>query len=103
MIKSPKQIREEYVLTKHREEYTRVWKRKQEEPKKEECGLSLYAQNEGNQWYIDGGCSEHMIGDQTNFFTLKEEKGGNVTFGDKASARIVGKGFVSLDNGKNNT
>jgi hypothetical protein len=103
MIKSPKQNKEEDVLTKHREEYTRVWKRKQEEPKKEECGLALYAQNEGNQWYIDSGCSKHMTGDQTKFLTLKEEKGGSVTFGDKASARIVGKGIVSLDNGKTKT
>jgi hypothetical protein len=36
IIKSPKQNREEDVLTKHREEYTKVWKKKQEEPKKEE-------------------------------------------------------------------
>jgi hypothetical protein len=34
---------------------------------------------------------------------LKEEKGGSVTFGDNASARIVGKGIVSLDNGKTKT
>jgi hypothetical protein len=44
MIQSPKQNREEDVLTKHREEYTRVWKRKQEEPKKEECGLACSRQ-----------------------------------------------------------
>jgi hypothetical protein len=77
-----------------------VWKRKQEESKKEECGLSLYDQNKGNQWYIDSGCSKHMIGDQTKFLTLKEEKGGIATFGDNASSMIVGKGNVSLDNGK---
>jgi hypothetical protein len=80
-----------------------VWKRKQQEPKKEECGLSLYAQNEGNQWYIDSGCSKHMTGDQTKFLTLMEEKGGSVNFGDKASARRVGKGIVSLDNGNTKT
>jgi hypothetical protein len=34
---------------------------------------------------------------------LTEEKGGSVTFGDKASIRIVGKGTVSLDNGKTKT
>jgi hypothetical protein len=39
-----------------------VWKRKQEEHEKEECGLSLYVKNEGNQWYIDNGCSKHMTG-----------------------------------------
>jgi len=40
-----------------------VWKRKQEEPKKEESGLALYTQNKRNQWYIDNGCSKHMIED----------------------------------------
>jgi hypothetical protein len=34
---------------------------------------------------------------------LKKEKGGNVSFGDKASTRIVGKGIVSLDNGNTKT
>jgi hypothetical protein len=39
-----------------------------------------------------------MTGDQNKFITLKEEKGSSVTFGDNASARIVGKGIVSIDN-----
>jgi hypothetical protein len=30
-------------------------------------------------------------------------EGSNVTFGDKASTRIVGKGILSLDNGKTKT
>jgi hypothetical protein len=63
IINYSKQNREEDVLTKHREEYTRVWKRKQEESKKEEYGLARYAQNKGNQWYIDSICSKHMTGD----------------------------------------
>jgi hypothetical protein len=41
-----------------------------------------------------------MIRDRTKFLTLKEEKGGSVTFGDKDSTRIVEKGIISLDNGK---
>jgi hypothetical protein len=41
-----------------------------------------------------------MIGNNNKFFILKEEKGGSVTFGNNASARIVGKGTISLDNGK---
>jgi hypothetical protein len=101
--KSPKQNREEDVLTKHREEYTRVGKRKQKELKKEECGLALYAKNKDNQWYIDSGCSKHIIGDQTKFLTLKEEKGGSFTFGDNAPERIVRKGIVRPANGKTKT
>jgi hypothetical protein len=44
-----------------------------------------------------------MTWDRTKFLTLKEEKGGSVTFGDKASARIVGKGIVNIDNEKTKT
>jgi hypothetical protein len=40
-----------------------------------------------------------MTGDQKKIIILKEEKGGSVTFGDNASARIVGKGTISLGNG----
>jgi hypothetical protein len=47
---------EEYVLTKNIEEYTKLWKRKQEEPKKEDCGIAMYVQGKGIQWYIDSGC-----------------------------------------------
>jgi hypothetical protein len=41
-----------------------------------------------------------MTRDHKKLRTLKEENGGNVTFGDNVSARIVGKGILSLDNGK---
>lgn len=41
-----------------------------------------------------------MIEDQKKFLTLKEEKGGNVSFGDNGSERIAGRGTVSLDNGR---
>jgi hypothetical protein len=61
-----------------------VCKRKQEEPKKEEYGLTMYAQDKGIQWYINSGCSKHMTGDQNKFITLKEEKGIIFTFGDNA-------------------
>jgi hypothetical protein len=44
-----------------------------------------------------------MKGNQNKFLTIKKEKGGSVIFGDNASARIVGKGTVSLDNGKTKT
>jgi hypothetical protein len=41
IIKSSKQNREGDVLTKNKEEYTNVWKRKQEELKEEGCGLEM--------------------------------------------------------------
>jgi hypothetical protein len=80
-----------------------VWKRKEEEPKKEECELAMYAQDNGSKWYIYSGCSKQMTWDQNKFLTLKEEKGGNVTFGDNTSTRIVGKHIISIDDGKTKT
>ena len=74
-------------------------KLKKQKQKKEECGLVIYTQNKGNQWYIDNGCSKHMTVDQTNFLTLKKEKIGNFTFQDNASTNIVGKGIVSVNDG----
>jgi hypothetical protein len=37
-----------------------------------------------------------MTLDQKKFLTLKDEKGGNFTFGDNASTRIIGKGTLVL-------
>jgi hypothetical protein len=44
-----------------------------------------------------------MTGNQNKLLILKEEKGGSVTFGDNTSARIIGKGIISLDNGNTKT
>ena len=33
-------------------------------------------------WYLDNGCSRHMIGDRSLFKVFESKKGGNVTFGD---------------------
>jgi hypothetical protein len=60
----------------------------------------MCAQDKGSQWYIDSGCLKYTTCDQNKFLTLKEEKGGSDTIGDNAFARIVGKGIVSIDNGK---
>jgi hypothetical protein len=81
-----------------KEDFTKIWKKKRK--KTEECGLSLYAKNQENQWYIDSGCSKHMTGDKSKFESLNEEKGGSVTFGNNAPTRIRGKGIVVLDKGK---
>ena len=41
-----------------------------------------------------------MTGYKGNFLNFKEEKGGNVYFGDNGSTKIIGKGTVSLGNKK---
>jgi hypothetical protein len=77
-------------------ENVKVWKKKENE----KCGLVLSAQRQKNPWYIDNGCSKHMMRDKGKFLSLSESKLGNVTFGNDAPGKIKGKGMVSLSNGK---
>jgi len=70
------------------------------EEKQTECNVALYARNQGCHWYIESGCSNHMTRDQRKFLKLKKKGKGKVTFGDNMSAKILGKGIVSLGNNK---
>ena len=65
-----------------------------------QCKVALYAKNKKCQWYIDSGCSKHMTRDKIKFLKLTKEKG-SVTFGDNVSAKILGKGTITLGNKKN--
>uniref|UniRef100_A0A7N2N260 Integrase catalytic domain-containing protein n=1 Tax=Quercus lobata TaxID=97700 RepID=A0A7N2N260_QUELO len=47
-------------------------------------------------WYLDSGCSRHMIGDKSLFKTLKEKVGDYVTFGDGSHAQVLGKGTIEI-------
>jgi hypothetical protein len=42
-----------------------------------------------------------MIGDKIKFINLTKREKGSVTFGDNVSAKILGKGTVTLGNKKN--
>jgi hypothetical protein len=61
-------------------ENLKVWKKKEND----KCGLVLSAQRQNNPWYIDSGCSKHMMRDKSKFPSLREIKSGNVTFGNDA-------------------
>jgi hypothetical protein len=77
-------------------ENVKVWKKRESD----KCGLVLSAQRQNNPWYIDSGCSKHMMGDKGRFLSLSENKSGNITFGNDAPGKIKGKGMVSLSNGR---
>ena len=47
-------------------------------------------------WYLDSGCSRHMIGERSLFKVFESKKGGNVTFGDGSKSQIKEKGIISL-------
>jgi hypothetical protein len=73
-----------------------VWRKKE----KSHCNLVLSVQKQKDPWYIDSGCSKHMLGDKEKFITLFECKAGKVTFGNNAPGKVRGTRMVSLSNGK---
>jgi hypothetical protein len=77
-------------------EPSRIWKRKQDKLNMEECLISLQSQSKKNDWYVDNGCSKHMIGDKDKFVTLKKERYGLVLFGNDNSTKIIRKCTVRL-------
>ena len=47
-------------------------------------------------WYLDSGCSRHMIEDKSLFKSLKEKGDGYVTFGDGSHSQVLGNGTVDI-------
>jgi hypothetical protein len=58
--------------------------------------FSLQPQDRKSDWYVDSGCSKHMIGDKNRFLTLKKERDGSILFENNHSAKIIGRGTVNL-------
>ncbi|KAJ9542826.1 hypothetical protein OSB04_029332 [Centaurea solstitialis] len=48
----------------------------------------------GHVWYMDSGCSKHMTGRKEHLANFKQKYGGNVRFGNKLSAPIMGYGDI---------
>ena len=49
-----------------------------------------------SEWYLDSGCSRHMIGDKSFFTSLEDYNGGTVTFENGSLAHVKGKGSISI-------
>jgi hypothetical protein len=71
-----------------------TWIRKKYQYSNEECTITLQDKHKKRGWYVDGGCSKHMIGDKYKFLTLRKERDGPVSFGNDDSTKIIGKGTV---------
>ncbi|KAJ9560873.1 hypothetical protein OSB04_006033 [Centaurea solstitialis] len=50
--------------------------------------------HDGHVWYMDSGCSKHMTGRKELLANFKHKYGGNVRFGNKLSAPIMGYGDI---------
>eukprot|EP00253_Pinus_taeda_P033727 PITA_33727 len=73
----------------------KTWRKKELQP--ERCGIALYAEGQENKWYIDRGCSKHMIVDKEklrSYSALEKER--KVSFKNDTPALIKGKGSVLL-------
>jgi len=49
-------------------------------------------------WYLDSGCSKHMIGEASKLINLKWKPAGFVTYGDNNRGRILGAGDIGREN-----
>ncbi len=49
-----------------------------------------------SHWYLDSGCSRHMIGDKSLFSHYVPGREGSVAFGDGNTAKIMGRGIVEI-------
>jgi hypothetical protein len=47
-------------------------------------------------WYLDSGCSKHMIGDKTLLKEVQMGKGGWITYGDGSQSKVIGKGIIDI-------
>ena len=79
-------VRNEYMPSK-------VWIKHKNNYK---CGIYLQAQNHScGKWYVDSGCSRHMIGNKSAFVNIEKDKG-YAYFGNNNSTKVLGKGTVKL-------
>ena len=49
-------------------------------------------------WYLDSGCSKHMIGDISKFVNIILKQEDHVTYGDNNKGKILGKGTNGNEN-----
>jgi len=73
----------------------KVWKEKDNIKK---YNVVLYAKDEGSHSHANSGCSRHMLGDITKFFSWKPIKKCNFTFQHNSSGKIHSKLIVKVAN-----
>ncbi|KAL0906404.1 hypothetical protein M5K25_024896 [Dendrobium thyrsiflorum] len=98
-----------HTCTVHRRTHL-VWRPKLHDSQHSSHALHSFNEKEPKQdcshtrpresmWYLDSGCSRHMIGDANQFISLEARAGGKVTLGDNTTRKVVGAGIIG--NSKN--
>ena len=59
--------------------------------------MSLKASVGKDYWFLDNGCSKHMMGDSSKFIYLKPTQGGEVVLGDDTRCKIIGISKVGIN------
>jgi hypothetical protein len=82
------------LVRKHRKASKQVWVKKEDNL----CLVSLTALKilDTCLWYLDSGCSKHMIGDKTLLKEVQMAKGGRITYGDGSQSKVIGKGTIDI-------
>ena len=60
--------------------------------------MSLTAQLKHQSWYLDSGCSRHMMGRKSMFQSMELKSRGDVKFGGNQKAKIIGSGTIGNSN-----
>ena len=58
--------------------------------------VSLVGKDQGLSWYLNSGCSWHMIGERSMFLNLKPVKGGAIAFDGMGKGKISGIGKIDI-------
>ena len=49
------------------------------------------------KWFLDSGCSKHMMGDRRLLNNVIFKEGGNVRYGDDSQGKIIGMGSIHFE------
>ena len=60
------------------------------------AACSVPQSGQEQHWFVDSGCSRHMIGEKANFLSLAATRGGSVAFGNGKSGTSVGIGKIDV-------
>ena len=89
-------VRNEERSNYQKGEHHKVWIKRKDNLNNYEYGISLQAQNNSfGEWYVDSGCSKHMIGNKSAFANIEKDIE-SLSFGNNNSTKVLGKGRVKL-------
>ena len=83
----------------HKKREQAIFCEKQEEEREENLFFASKsdASTKSNEWYVDGGCSNHMTGDEKAFLSVNKSITTKVKMGNGNLFDAKGKGTISIN------